>query len=105
MADPLSIAAAAIAVVSASVQVWGKLLTKPANGNGYGKAIVELEMRVTEARRNEIDELEKLFRSRMHELGGKIHDDGLRRDLKLGELDMEIKLLKQILTRDKKSSG
>lgn len=98
MPDPLSIAAAAIAVASASVQVVGKVLNKPGN-NGYGKALADLEIKLTNARREEMDALEELFRGRMHELGNRVSDMGLRHELKINELDTEIKLLKQLLTK------
>lgn len=102
MADPLSIAAAAIAVASASLQIVSKMMKKPeanGNGNGYGKSIVELEMRLTNERHKEMAELEDMMRARLHDIGNRMHDAGMRHELKLGELDTEIKLLKQLLAK------
>src|SRR5690242_1838472 len=98
MPDPLSIAAAAIAVASASLQVLGKSIGKPGS-NGYGRALAEQEIRLTNQRREELDEAKKEIIDRVHGLGNRVSELGLRHDLKLGELDTEIKLIKQFLTR------
>ncbi len=97
MADPLSIAASALAVASVALQLLKKQGKQ--GTNGYGKAMADMELKITNDRRKEQDEMEEMIRGRMHDLGNRLSDMGLRHEMKLGELDTEIKLLKQLLTR------
>lgn len=101
MPDPLSIAASAIALASVALQLLGKERGKH-SGNGVGKALSDLELKITNARREELDKLEAEMIDRFHVMGNRISEMGLRQEAKLNELDVEIRLLKQLLTRREK---
>ena len=97
MPDPLAIAAAAIALASTALQLLGK--------KGNNGALSELELKVTNDRRRELDALEDIVRGRMHDLSGRVGDLSLRHDIKLNELDLEIKILKRLFAKWEDEDG
>lgn len=81
------------------VCVWAaeKLGLARKNTNGYGKALAELELKLTNSRHEELEALECEMRDRSHALANRTNEMGLRHDQKLSELDTEVKLLKQLI--------